>query len=635
MTVSSLALQQTVRVVAVSVLAAALFLVGQGAWQIREADRDFAEQRALTAASLRAGLSEALWHFDANTARSILSGTLASRPLIRIDVRDPDGTLFAQAEVQGTETQARSTGPLHRFLAGLLALERVQVLHLDETDLGSPVRWSGPLGQVRLVYDHGAVVAGIADRLTNQSLGLLFIVLVVAAATSLVMHGFISRHVVATAQRVDAIDPDCPGAQPLPIPAVHRRNELGRLLRRLNGLLTRLAAAQRALEANEHKYRTIVEKTPVAMVVNEPTSGALTEVNEAACALFGYDRASLLTMSMNDIWGATPQVLTEARQLVLERRARRFIMPFRARSGALRDAEVFASAFPLNGQDYLFSVIIDVTERRRTERDRDQALQMALSSKKAQADFLASMSHELRTPLNAILGFAEVIKDEMLGPAGVPQYGDYATDIHSSGSHLLSLINDILDLSRVETGHAPLEPVHLDLREEIGKAVNMIKQRLRDKTLRLTVDVRTDAGDLIADQRAVRQMLINLLSNAAKFTPPGGAVTITGWRESDGTVKVAVADTGVGIAPADHRRIFQAFRQAINNQTREIEGSGLGLALVHSLIERHGGRIELDSDLGRGATFTLVFPPVLRAGEDHRDPDSAAFVDGGHAQRVA
>ncbi len=607
MLASSLALQQTVRVVAVALVASLLFLLGQGVWQIEAAKRDFDQQRAQTAASLRSGVSNALFNFDADMARAILKDVLESRPVNRLEVVQAGDRPFV---VEGSDQREGPQSLPHAALAWLLDLDRRDVLTLDESDLNTQTRWRGTLGRVHITFDDSTFVARIADRLANQSMVLLFMILVVAAATSLVMHAFISRHVVAIARHMSAIHPDRPDAHPLPVPQRHERNELGRLLRRFNGLLHRLARAQGALEASETKYKTIVERTPVAMVVNDPETGDIQEVNATACDMLGYDRPELLAMSMNQLLLDDPDTLREARLAILDRRARQVTTCYRTKSGAIRNGEIFASAISLAGSQRIFNVMIDVTERLRVERDRDEALQMALSSKKAQADFLASMSHELRTPLNAILGFAEVIKGELMGPIGVPQYSVYAEDIHASGSHLLSLINDILDLSRIETGHAPIEAVPLNLRHEINKAVKIVEQRLQDNRLDLTIELNPSSIELLADRRSVRQMLINLLSNAAKFTPPGGSITVSACQDEVGVVRVAVADTGIGIAAKDHERIFQAFRQAINTETREIEGSGLGLALVKSLVQRHGGDVELVSAPDQGSTFTLVFPPV-------------------------
>jgi len=608
---SSLAVQQTLRVVAIVMVASVLFLVVQAAWQINAARRDFDTQRILTAASLRNGLSVALFNFDNDMARAILNGVLASRPVRRIQVKEPDGRIFMAA---GAEGEARIEGLLFHTLSWVLHLDRHDTLVLDQRDLSVRTRWTGILGEVDITFDELAFVTRIANRLTNQSAALLFMILVVAVATSLMMHAFVSRHVVAISRHLNRIHPDRPDAHPLPMPPRHEHSELGRLVMRFNGLLSRLARAQEALESSEVKYKTIVERTPVAIVVTDPESGDLQEINASACGMLGYNRAELLAMSMDAVFPEDPETLRAGRKRVLDNQARRFTANYRTKNGAIRQAEIFASAISLAGTERIFSVMIDVTERLRIERDRDDALKMALSARKAQADFLASMSHELRTPLNAILGFAEVLKDEMMGPIGTPQYRFYAEDIHTSGSHLLRLINDILDLSRIETGHAPIEAVLLNLRHEINKAVKVVEQRLLDNQIHLTIDLNPSSIDLVADRHSIRQMLINLLSNAAKFTPPGGEVTVSARRTAAGEVRVSVVDTGVGIAEKDHERIFQAFRQAINSETREIEGSGLGLALVKSLMQRHGGSVELTSALGQGATFTLVFPPIPHDG---------------------
>jgi signal transduction histidine kinase len=226
------------------------------------------------------------------------------------------------------------------------------------------------------------------------------------------------------------------------------------------------------------------------------------------------------------------------------------------------------------------------------------------------SEFLANMSHELRTPLNAIIGFSEVLGERMFGELNEKQE-EYLKDIHASGQHLLSLINDILDLSKIEAGRMELELTDFNLPATLDNALTLVRERAgrRGIALGLTVDERLE--QIRADERKVRQVVLNLLSNAIKFTPEGGRIEVRAVPVG-GMVEISVSDTGVGIAPEDQEAIFEEFRQ-VGTAAKKVEGTGLGLALSRKFVELHGGKIWVKSELGAGSTFTFTVP--VRPGE--------------------
>jgi signal transduction histidine kinase len=234
--------------------------------------------------------------------------------------------------------------------------------------------------------------------------------------------------------------------------------------------------------------------------------------------------------------------------------------------------------------------------------DKSRQLEVASQHK---SEFLANMSHELRTPLNAIIGFSEVLTERMFGELNEKQ-DEYLEDIHGSGQHLLSLINDILDLSKIEAGRMELELTDFDLPTAIDNALTLVRERAgrRGITVRKTVDDRL--GQIRADERKIRQVILNLLSNAIKFTPEGGRIEVRAVP-GDGCVEVSVSDTGVGIAPEDQEAVFEEFRQVGGSAAKQ-EGTGLGLALSRKFVALHGGRIWVTSQLGAGSTFTFTIP---------------------------
>jgi signal transduction histidine kinase len=228
------------------------------------------------------------------------------------------------------------------------------------------------------------------------------------------------------------------------------------------------------------------------------------------------------------------------------------------------------------------------------------------SANRHKSEFLANMSHELRTPLNAIIGFSEALQERLFGELNEKQ-AEYVADIHGSGRHLLSLINDILDLSKIEAGRMELEPSEFDLRGVLETAITLVRERAMRHGIALGLEVAPGVGTIRADERKVKQVLLNLLSNAVKFTPDGGSVRV-GARMNGEAVEVSVADTGVGIAPEDQASVFEEFRQVGRDRARKAEGTGLGLTLVKKFVELHGGAIRLESAVGRGSTFIFTLP---------------------------
>ena len=221
------------------------------------------------------------------------------------------------------------------------------------------------------------------------------------------------------------------------------------------------------------------------------------------------------------------------------------------------------------------------------------------------SEFLANMSHELRTPLNAIIGFSQVLREQLFGEANEKQK-EYLDDILSSGNHLLALINDVLDLSKVEAGQIELEVAPFSLREALERGVVMVREQAMNDGVQVALATAPDVDIVTGDERRIRQVIFNLLSNAVKFTPAGGAVDVRA-RHLNGEVRVSVADTGPGIAPEDHERIFEEFQQT-EAGIEQREGTGLGLALSKRLVELHGGRIWVDSEFGKGSTFVFALP---------------------------
>lgn len=254
---------------------------------------------------------------------------------------------------------------------------------------------------------------------------------------------------------------------------------------------------------------------------------------------------------------------------------------------------------------------------RELEETRDEALRKRFEAEAANASktaFLANMSHELRTPLNAILGFSEIIAQECFGPVGSQRYRDYASDIHCSGAHLLSLINDLLDIAKIEAGRMDIAPRTLNAPHIFDIALKLIGTKAREKDQSLVIAVEDSAPPLFADERALKQILINLVSNAVKFSPRGGRIEVIAGRARDGGFQITVRDNGPGIPHDKLDKVFVPFNQVDNRFDRQAGGTGLGLALVRGLAELHGGRAWMESESGRGCSVFVTLPVKDAAG---------------------
>jgi PAS domain S-box-containing protein len=377
--------------------------------------------------------------------------------------------------------------------------------------------------------------------------------------------------------------------------------------------VTALREREEAVRKSEEQLRVAFDAAPIGMAIID-MEGRYQRVNPALCQLFGYTESELKGRRFLDITHPSYRKAGEAdtRRLrdgeidSLEMEKRYIAKDGRivhalTRVGAVRDA----AGRPVQ----MLTQIIDITSRKEGENELVAAKEQAELANRSKSEFLANMSHELRTPLNAIIGFSEIVAGELFGPIGAPRYVEYAHDIHTSGIHLLSIISDILDLSKIEAGRRELTESAIDLHDAAESALRLVRGRAENSGVRLVNGIERGAAPrLLADERAVKQMLLNLLSNAVKFTPEGGRVAVGAELRADGSLAVSVDDTGIGMAPENIPRALAPFSQVDSPLTRRYEGTGLGLPLVKSLIELHGGTLQLESQEGKGTLATAVFP---------------------------
>ncbi len=413
-------------------------------------------------------------------------------------------------------------------------------------------------------------------------------------------------------------------------------------------------SAEEALRLNEERFRGVVNNSPTKIQIKD-AEGRYILVNDEAAKLFAVTEDEILGKTTHEIFpdaladefGKHDQaVLDTGRAVAQEERW-------------LLDGDEYiylTTKFPIKdsfGKNVAVGAIgTDITERKRAEDSllaSEHALQQrvadleaarrkleiqsdsltrlaedlliardeAKAADRAKSEFLAAMSHELRTPLNAVLGFSEVIKDETFGPVGSVQYRDYAEDIHNSGKHLLGLINDILDLSKIESGTDELHEDSIEVPEIIHSSLKLVGQRAEQDGIKLELEIQDPLPALRADERKLKQILVNLLSNAIKFSDTGGEVALWAWCRMGSGHVFQIIDTGIGIAPDDIPKALSRFGQVDADLNRQYEGTGLGLPLTKALVELHGGTLDLQSQVGIGTTVTVRFPAERIVGSPH------------------
>jgi len=365
-----------------------------------------------------------------------------------------------------------------------------------------------------------------------------------------------------------------------------------------------------ALRTSEHRYRAIFENAGIGICQILP-SGEWLNANRTMALILGYESPTELLADQPDF---------HDRLFVNSRERSDWFVKLQMGSQREYEVELYTNSQNIiwvnmsghavrdEDQVYFECTMYDVTERRQTELALIHAKEQADFANRSKSEFLANMSHELRTPLNAIIGFSEIIMEQMFGPVGQAQYVEYSRDIYDSGQLLLSLINDILDMSKIEAGKRALAEAVLDMDQIIQSVVRLVASRAKLGKLHLNINVPKDLPYLRGEEKALKQIITNLLTNAIKFTLEGGSVTLTASIDPTGRMMIIIQDTGIGIAPEDIAVALAPFGQIESALSRKNQGTGLGLPLTKALVELHGGALELKSKLGEGTTIQLVFP---------------------------
>ncbi len=449
---------------------------------------------------------------------------------------------------------------------------------------------------------------------TNLLMIIIFVSLIVTILVSLYLSRSITKPIINLTHVADKISQGDLSARTEP----KSMDEIGTLGQVFNQMaetliieITERKQAEEALHESEERFRTLFERAPDGYYLND-LEGTFIDGNRAAEKIVGYKREELVGKSFLRLDLLAPEQIPEAASALEKNRKGKPTGPdefiLTRKDGSQVPVEISSLPITFKGQTLVLSIARDITKRKQAE-ELHQAKVAAEAANKAKSDFLASMSHELRTPLNAIIGFSEVLRDQYFGDLN-EQQADYVNDILESGKHLLSLINDILDLSKIEAGKVELEPTWLNITELLENSLIMVKEKCMRHGIHLSLNISQDLEnlDIEADERRLKQIMFNLLSNAAKFTPDGGEITLEAHKKEDELV-ISVKDTGIGIAKKNQKKIFEEFYQIRGELGSKTPGTGLGLPLTKRLVEMHGGRIWVESEgLNKGSRFSFTLP---------------------------
>ena len=407
------------------------------------------------------------------------------------------------------------------------------------------------------------------------------------------------------------------------------RDAAGKILY-IDGIMEDITERKRmeeALQESEEKYRSLFEDANDAILLADTETGYVLDANREAERLLGYSKKEIRNMHQSQLH--PPDKADYYKDHFGKHVEARHIVDYDAevirKDGTIVPVYLSASVIQLHGRKLIQGIFRDVTEVKRVQEALQEKTRQLAAASQTKSEFLASISHELRTPLNAVIGFSELMLDGVPGEINDEQR-DCLNDILSSGQQLLNLINDVLDLSKIEAGKMELKLENLNLADVINDVVQTVKPKLDENRHKIGVSVGEGLPPVHADKRRLRQILLNLLSNAIKFTPPGGKLGIKVTRNGD-WCQVSVVDNGTGIKEEDQERVFEVFTQVAILPKEKEGGTGLGLALTKQFVEAVGGRIWVESEYGKGSKFTFTLP-LAREGESYPGRERVANLGG-------
>lgn len=465
-----------------------------------------------------------------------------------------------------------------------------------------------------------------AAKLDGYLLRVGAIVAVIALGTTAILLFVVGRRVLLPVlelrRSLMAVADQPESAKRTRLPAAPARDEIRELVDASHRMLVHVAETladlhrrNAALRDSEARFRQVFERSYDAIFLVDVPADRIVDANPAACAMLGYGRSEIAQIPMTTVHPEDTAGLSAFNERVQrEGWAQAADLGCRRADGEHIPVDVAGARIDWQGQPLLLAVVHDMREHKRLETALNEAKERAEQADRMKSRFLATMSHELRTPLNAIIGFSEIMAGESLGPLGNERYRDYANDIVGAGRHLHDIINDILDISKIEAGQMQIEAEELNVEETVQRTLRLVERRARAANVFLKAEVPADLPPLLADERHTRQILLNLVTNAVKFSPAGGTVTVAAQRPAPDTVRLAVRDEGPGMDAADVERALEPFQQVHTSaELADQGGTGLGLPLSQRLARLNGGDLAVDSAPGAGTTVYVRLPAAQRA----------------------
>jgi len=543
-------------------------------------------------------ITNGLWVTDIQRLKTLIEGMANLRDVSFVAIHE-NGTSIVSTGKKPKKKSISKTYPLqYRFRGRDLLLGTLEVI-IDTK------------GAEQRVFDRGLEI------LVNKAIETLAIV----SFLYLILHNLVFRHLTAIVDYLASMKPD--SINPTLKLARNRKNksekdELDLVVGAINDISKRVALAfseilnaEKAKQLSEEKFRDYALSS----------SDWFWEMDKNLKIMYLSEKFEIVTgFKSEDFAGKSRQDYaaeeTNTEKWKSHLRTLDQHQPFRGFCYAIFKADgekivVTVNGTPVFNDDGSFAgyrgTTTDITEQKNIEILRDDALIQAEKANRAKSEFLATMSHEFRTPLNAILGFSEMLRAEYFGPIGVDTYKDYANDIHTSGEHMLTLVNDVLDISAIEAGKRQIEFEYIDAVGLILASVRKIQKIADDEDITIKTSIASDMPELFADERSVMQIMLNLLSNAVKYTPENGTIEISAEFDKK-YLRMTVKDNGIGIPSDKIKQITEPFFQVINGAHSAHPGTGLGLAIVKSLTDAHNGHLQIVSDVGKGTTVTVTLP---------------------------
>lgn len=575
--------------------------------------------------------SQAAYALDEQLAARVVSGLLLYQPIWRAEIYDNYGRRMAMQE------RGHSVTPPSGWAALVPSTDEILTRPLfgpRDQDL---------VGEMRVSVDGTLLARSIIGKTWVVILTGFVRNFILALILAVLFYFTLTRPLLTLVAQIEKADPRRPEETRITVPKSHADDEFGLLADRVNEILRAGGDYLAEIERSRELLRTVLDATPAPISVKD-TEGRYVLINRQVAETFALSSDQIVGRRIDDL--PLEGIAAEDRRdfvqfgRVMEQAvliSGRAVLN-RERSLRLTDGRILTmleNKVPLHDSrgepTGILSITLDISERKQAEKALDEAnnrlrgqaddlerlaasyareREHAIAANRAKSEFLANMSHELRTPLNAIIGFAEVITLRMWG-ANSDRYFDYAEDIVMSARHLLHVINDILDMSKIEAGRYELSLEECELPIVVGDCITIVKGRAQESDIELVNEFPESLPTLHIDSRAIKQVLLNLLSNAIKFTPSGGRVTVTGGRDIDGGVTIVVRDTGVGIRAEDLSRIFEPFWQGDPNIRRRSEGTGLGLAISRKFVELHGGSLDIQSREDSGTVASIRLPAQM------------------------